>query len=147
MNRSETAAELFKEGFACSQAVAAACADMHDIPKEVMLAALGGFGGGCRCGEVCGALSGAVATIGLVFPYVTASDAEAKQLLIRKSAELSGRFREEFSAVRCTEILKTDVSTPELMQKAKEEGKTSGCPDVVRFAVGLTEEIYNSRKS
>ena len=145
MNRSDTAAELFKKGFACSQSVAAACADMHDIPKEAMLAALGGFGGGIRCGEVCGALTGAVATIGLIFPFDDASDADAKQLVSRKTAEIAASFRDEFSAVRCTEILKTDVSTPELMQKAKEEGKTSGCSDIVRFAVGLTEQLYDGR--
>ena len=44
--RVEKAIALFKQGFNCSQAVCAACADLYGMDEEVALRVAASFGGG-----------------------------------------------------------------------------------------------------
>ena len=64
-NRLERAVELRAESYNCAQAVIAAVANDVGITEEAAFGFAGGFGGGLRLGEVCGAATGAVMAIGL----------------------------------------------------------------------------------
>ena len=80
MNRKERALGLFKEGFSCSQAVAAAFAEDQGLPVETALRLSQGFGGGmARLAETCGAVTGAIMIIGLKHGRIRAKDDEAKE--------------------------------------------------------------------
>ncbi len=66
MSRSDCAVSLFRQGFSCSQAVAAAFAEEFGLDKETALRLSQGFGGGiARSADWCGALTGAFLVIGL----------------------------------------------------------------------------------
>ena len=58
--RVEKAKELFRQGFNCSQAVFAACADLYGIEDETLALRLSAsFGGGIgRMRQTCGAACG-----------------------------------------------------------------------------------------
>ena len=59
MTRAEKAKQLFQEGYACSQAVALAFADIIGLDEGVIANAMLPFGGGLgRLRLTCGAVSG-----------------------------------------------------------------------------------------
>jgi hypothetical protein len=68
MNRIEKARECFGQGYACSQAVALAFADLTDINAADLAKVMLPFGGGLgRQHLTCGAVSGMAAVLGCVF--------------------------------------------------------------------------------
>ena len=68
MSRAERAKEYFLQGYACSQAVALAFADVLEIEKDTLLKIMLPYGGGMgRLRLTCGAVSGMAAIVGLIF--------------------------------------------------------------------------------
>ena len=66
MSRAERAKEYFLQGYACSQAVALAFADVLEIEKDTLLKIMLPYGGGMgRLRLTCGAVSGMAAIVGL----------------------------------------------------------------------------------
>ena len=65
--RAQRAQDLFKQGYNCSQAVFAACADLYDIHDEALALRLSAsFGGGTgRMRMTCGAANGMFLLAGL----------------------------------------------------------------------------------
>lgn len=98
---------LHKSGFNCAQVVACLSAGLSGADITNAKAAMGGFGGGLRSGEVCGAVSGAIFSLGLCFPYTDGSDTEAKDKIARLTKQLTGAFRERYGSLTCAELLKT----------------------------------------
>lgn len=101
----EKIAELHAKGFSCAQVVAYMCRDLSGIDDKTALAAMGGFGGGLRCGEVCGAVSAGVYTLGLYYPYTDGNDKEAKEKIMELTKSFTARFNEEFGALPCRDLL------------------------------------------
>ena len=66
-SREEIAVDLYNSGFLCSQAVFAAFADRCGIKEEAALKIGACFGAGMRKGEVCGACSGALMVLGMLY--------------------------------------------------------------------------------
>ena len=78
MSVRDDALRLHSSGYNCAQSVLAALGSYTGLDEKTALAVSGGFGGGVRCGEICGAASGAVMALGLAFPYADGEDSEAK---------------------------------------------------------------------
>ena len=68
MNRCERANDYHRRGFNCSQSVLAAFSDLTGLSEQESFNVAGGFGGGAGTGELCGAITGAVMTLGLLTP-------------------------------------------------------------------------------
>ena len=64
MGAKEKALALHAQGFNCAQCVLSALGDYTGMDEKTALAISAGFGGGVRCGEICGAVSGAVMALG-----------------------------------------------------------------------------------
>lgn len=142
MNKQETAFDLFKSNFNCAQSVFAAFSEDYDLPKELALKISSGLGGGVRCGEVCGAATGAVLVIGLSCGHYVLGDLEAKEHVAGETAEFMKRFKEKGGSCICRELLGIDISTPENRMKAKEMGLFSTvCQDLVENAVEILEDM------
>ncbi|MBN2008446.1 C_GCAxxG_C_C family protein [candidate division KSB1 bacterium] len=93
MTRPEKAVELFNSGFACSQAVLAAYAPMLGLSEDLALKIACPFGGGiARSGATCGAVSGAIMTIGLHSGNTRADQPELRS----QNTALARRFLDEF---------------------------------------------------
>lgn len=103
----EEAVAYHEKGFNCAQSVLCACGKYTGLDEKTALAVSGGLGGGVRCSEICGAVTGGVLAAGLCFPYHDEHDLAAKDRIAALTVKLTGRFREQFGALRCEE-LKTD---------------------------------------
>lgn len=143
MNSKENNAKLrFENGYACSQAVFSALAPELDVSEEIALKIASAFGGGMsRQGEVCGAVTGALMTLGLKYGSTSPNDDDA---IREASQELMRRFKEENGSLLCRELLGYRLNIPEEREKAKENGVFSTvCPLLVGNATQLATEILN----
>lgn len=143
MNRIESARALFKEGFSCSQAVAAAYSDLYGLDRETALRVSAGFGGGMgRMAGTCGAVTGAFMVIGLKNGATSARDKDKKENTHRLVRELAEKFQAVYGSLACKDLLGCDVSTPEGMAQSKDKKfHQTVCPKFVESAAEILEGI------
>ena len=105
--RAERAVELFKQGFNCSQAVFASCADLYGITDEQLALRLSAsFGGGMgRMRLVCGAASGMFLLAGLHNGSSTPHDNAGKMANYATVQQLAGEFKNKYGSLICAELL------------------------------------------
>lgn len=119
----EKASQLHLKGYNCAQAVLLVLYE-HMTPQaksDVIPKVATGLGGGIgRCGDVCGALTGAVLAVGLKYG-TNEIDPKAKALSYSKAQTLYRKFESQHGNVNCRNLIKHDLSTPEGFAKAKEE--------------------------
>jgi len=130
MDVKKEATRIHESGHNCAQSVFCACREYTGIDDKTALAISGGFGGGVRCGEICGALSGAVMAIGAVCPFNVCDDQEAKDKIAALTVECTGKFKAHYGWTRCYDL------------------KASGaaCPDIIEYAAELAEQIIKENK-
>ena len=84
MDHSTLAAQLFLDGYSCSQAVAAAFSDVTGVSPQTSARMVSAFGGGLsRLREVCGAVSGMAFVLGILYGYDRPEDEQGKKELYR----------------------------------------------------------------
>jgi C_GCAxxG_C_C family probable redox protein len=111
------AERLFKQGYNCSQAVVGAWCERINLPFETAVMIASGFGGGMgRMREVCGAVTGAFAVIGMALSTPD-PDPKARKEIYETVQRFAARFKEEngFDSIVCRELLglkKPDSPTP-----------------------------------
>ena len=105
MSRAEKAKEYFTQGYACSQAVALAFADVMDMDEETIIKLTLPFGGGLgRLRLTCGAISGLAAVVGMVFAK-SENTPENKLNTYAIVQELCNKFQAENGSLICGELL------------------------------------------
>lgn len=104
MNKGEIARDYFLKGYACSQAVALAFKELTGMTEGQIAAATLGFGGGIgRQRLTCGAVSGMVFIVGLVF--YNAESSENKSCVYGHVRNVCNAFTEEFGNLACETLL------------------------------------------
>lgn len=147
--KAEQAEALFKEGYNCSQAVAAAFADEIGIDKSQMLRMVSSFGGGMgRMREVCGAVSGMFFVAGALYGYDDPKDLQAKKEHYARIQELAAKFKEENGSIICRELLGIEGKdkSPAPSARTQEYYKKRPCAAMVATAAGLMEEYINAHE-
>ncbi len=143
MNRCKQACIYREQGYNCAQAVIAAFADLTGLTEEQSMAVSGGFGGGvggCR-EEVCGAISGGVMALGLLYPHLDGGNQNSKQKLYELTQEFRSRFYETFGQTRCAALMQSSSTANEKTPVAAALGITEGCDVFVVTAVELVEQM------
>lgn len=139
--RVDKAKALFKQGFNCSQAVFAACADLYGITDETFALRLSSsFGGGIgRMRQTCGAACGMFLLAGLENGSATPGDAEGKKNNYALVQHLAEKFKQENGSLICAELLgiapKSQVPTPEARTDAYYQKRP--CMEMVANAVRI----------
>ncbi len=123
MSVREDSIRLHARGFNCAQSVLAALGKYTGLEEATALSISGGFGGGVRCGEICGAASGAVMALGLAFPYANEEDAAAKARIAKLTMTFNRCFIEKFGCVRCQDLKSRGVPCDELIAWAAERAE------------------------
>ena len=143
MSKPDCALSLFRQGFSCSQAVAAAFADDLGLDKDTALRVSQPFGGGiARRADWCGAMTGAFLVLGLKHGRTRAEDAASRDKTYALVREFIDRFTARHTHFRCKDLLGCDIGTPEGQRTADERGlHKTRCEDFVRDAAVILEEI------
>ena len=106
----------------------------------------GGFGGGTGTGELCGAVSGAVMTLGLLTPVDMEQPVASKKRTVELSKEFQKRFAEKFDALRCKELLQKKFAPDERTPAALRMGVTGHCTIMIVTAVEILQEMLAERE-
>ena len=130
MSVQEESLRLHSCGFNCAQSVLAALGSYTGMDEKTALALSGGFGGGVRCGEICGAASGAVMALGLAFPYSDREDTASKTRIAKLTLAFNRDFAEKFGYMRCQDLKRNGVP----------------CDELIAWAAGKAEEIILANK-
>ena len=123
MGIKEDAVRLHGEGLNCAQCVLCACGKYTGLDKETSVSVAAGFGGGVRCGEICGAVSGAVMAIG-------ASRKENTACVAALTKQCTGAFREKYGNLRCLDLKRAGVS----------------CDELIAFGADTAEKLINDKE-
>ncbi|MBQ7912272.1 MAG: C_GCAxxG_C_C family protein [Clostridia bacterium] len=149
MSRAEKAKELFKQGYACSQAVALAFVDLVGVSREDITKLTLPFGGGLgRLRLTCGAISGMAVVIGLLFAEDKATQ-ENKKEVYAITQVLCEKFKAENGSLICADLLagaNLQVSVGGVAEKRTDEYyKKRPCADIVYSAARILEEYLQEK--
>ncbi|WP_446011850.1 C-GCAxxG-C-C family protein [Candidatus Electrothrix sp.] len=148
----DKAAQLFADGFHCSQAVLCACAELFrdEPPSPEVVAAMAPFAGGMgSSGQTCGALSGALATIGFTLGKTTPQQENHKQMcsvsyaMVQKFAQIT----EPYGSTQCSDIAQLDWKDKEAVQnfRTNPDSTRKNCVRVVRETSNVLYDLITDK--
>lgn len=153
----EKAAKLYASGFHCSQAVLCACASLlrEAPPSQELISAMAAFAGGMGgSGKTCGALSGALATIGFTLGKTEPQKENHKQMcsvsraMMQKFVEIA----EPYGGINCSDIAGVDWNDREAVQYFRKNPDSSrqNCVKVIKETSNclydlITEKIHRKQ--
>lgn len=134
-SRKKIAIEKHDLGYNCAQSVALTYADLVDMAPEHLFKVTEGFGlGGGNMQGTCGAISGAIALIGLLNSCGDLEHPSTKAQTYALGREILERFKAQNGSVLCHEL------------KGAGTGKVlRSCPDCIMDACQLFEELYEAK--
>ena len=134
-SRKKIAIEKHDLGYNCAQSVALTYADLVDMAPEHLFKITEGFGlGGGNMQGTCGAISGAIALIGLLNSCGDLEHPSTKAQTYALGREILERFKAQNGSVLCHEL------------KGAGTGKVlRSCPDCIMDACQLFEELYEAK--
>lgn len=143
MNRCQLANDYHEKGYNCAQSVLAAFGDLTHLPEREALAVSGGFGGGLGGSheELCGAMSGAVMALSILYPHTEANSPETKRRIYQITKDFQTRFKERFGRTRCGELLAEKITVDDRLPAARREGIRGHCAVLIVTAVEIVEEM------
>jgi len=142
MSNVAEAVQLFREGYACSQAILAVYGREFGLDRVTATRIAAGFAGGMQEGGTCGAVTGAFMVLGLRHCSAECSTSAGRRAVYDAVAELASRFRERNRTTLCSELLGCDMSTPEGTKQARERGLfRTVCPKLVQDAAEILEQM------
>lgn len=141
-DKTNQAAKLFGSGYNCCQAVVEPfCEDLNIDIKTAMKFATG-FGGGCRNGQICGAVSGAIMVLSLNAYPDNADPTQAKTPVYEKVIQFTDKFKAAHNSIVCKELLGYDLTKPDDAKAiAEKDLHNNVCKKLVTSAVEILEEM------
>lgn len=97
--------QILRDGFHCSQCVMFHTAEDLGMDLKTALKMTGGLGGGCFQGDICGAVSAGICSLGLKYGFCEPGQAEQNDILVGKVNELKKRFLELHGSLQCKDLL------------------------------------------
>lgn len=136
--RSDRAAAAHKSGFNCAQSVLLAFNKDLGLDERTAAGIASALGGGLRCGEVCGAASGAALVIGMKYGQRDAADQQSKARCNEEIKRFMSAFGEQCGALRCADLLGELYG-----ERTQEQELRRGalCDGFIRTAVELLEAM------
>jgi C_GCAxxG_C_C family probable redox protein len=147
MDRIERAANLFTQGYNCSQSVAIAFSDLTGLDVESSAKLASSFGAGMGClREVCGAVSGMFLVLGILYGYSDPEDVQGKREHYAAVQQLAEKFRAEAGSIICREILKNQAANPTPSLRTEEYYAKRPCARMVMLAASILDSYIRERE-
>lgn len=140
--KKEQALKDLECGYNCAQSVLRQFSQEYGLQKELSTRIASGFGGGLRMAKTCGAVSGAIMTIGLMYGFENAEELARREKINRITIQFLDWFKQKFGTTECKDLLGIDVTLPGNRQIAEESGIMERmCPDCIGTAIDIISEI------
>lgn len=136
------AAQMFRDGCACSQAILDVYGTPLGMPHDEAMRVAAGFAGGMRLGETCGAVTGAFMVMGLRHCSTDCNTPGGRAEVYARVVDFADRFRQRNGSISCRELLGCDISTADGMKQAREQNLfNTTCVKMVEDASEILEEM------
>ena len=141
-DRPEYAKQRFLKSMNCSQAILETYAEEMGMSTENARKVASAFAGGMAMGTECGAVTGAFMVIGMKHGKTKDKDTAADKATFTRVAKFVEEFKKEHGDIGCSNLLGTDMGSPEGVKKAADQGLfTSRCPQFVETAAKILEGV------
>lgn len=132
----ERARRLFDDGFYCAESVLKAVAEAYGIDSEIVPKIATGFCGGQSgtCGQ-CGAVSGAIMSLGMLTGR-SSPDEDVDRTYEAVRAFLDD-FEKRFDTTNCRDLIGCDLSTQEGRDEFDSRGLSERCKDYTEEAARI----------
>jgi C_GCAxxG_C_C family probable redox protein len=135
------AQSLFDEGYACSQSILLAFADVCHLDKKTAALISSTFGGGMgRLRQKCGALTGSFMVLGLKYGNLDPHDMDTKLNSYEKVRELNRMFEEKYGVTDCAALLENNTTQSEVEQR---KHHAIICRAIVGDAAGMLFDLLD----
>ncbi len=139
----ERSAQLFEQGFCCSESVLQALAESHGVRSDLIpRIATGLCAGMARTGGMCGAVSGGV--LGISLMTGRSSPKASREENYRLVREFLKQCKDQFGSTNCAELIGCRLDTPEGQRFFEEHHLHAKCAgfarEAARLAAGLLDE-------
>ena len=148
MDKVQIAVDIFNQGMNCAQSTFLPFAEQGGLDRGEALLVASCFGGGMRCWEVCGAVTGALMAIGLACGYTSMENPAGKTRANALAVLFEKEFREKNHSILCRELLGYNIADPDELKQIQSEGLFDAvCPVLVGDAVVIAEQIITEANS
>ncbi len=147
MNPKEQAQAFFEQHLNCAQSTLAPFAEQYGLDLDTALKLATPFGGGMGHNrQVCGAVSGALMSLGLA-RGISAYDREKKYACYDLAGKFLTRFEALHGALTCPGLLGLDIGDPTDLAKAREADLFHTlCPKFVGDAAQIVAELLDEAR-
>lgn len=119
---------FYESGCNCAVSVFLAVAEDFNVEvSEETTKVVAAFGGGMGAGSTCGALTGAIAAVGLVYDPKSSYYKTIREELIKQ-------FKERYKTLECSDLVKT--------YKVEYKGKLK-CMELVQGALEILDDLFD----
>ncbi len=143
MTNEELAVNKFKSGYNCAQSMIYSFAEECGIDKSAALKLASGFGGGMgRTGNVCGAITGGILILGLMFGLGEGEDKSKQENIYKLVRDFIEKFKAKYGTIECRKLIDDiDLLIEEGQKRFKESGMINKCYEYVENANRMIQEI------
>ena len=144
MNRSyQKGKDAFESGLCCAESVLTVIAEEEGIDSDLLPGIATGFCGGmARTCNMCGAVTGGILALNLV--YGRKSSEYSKEYNYHAVQELISSFEEEFGSANCQKLLGCNLGTDEGQKIYTDKQLRLKCSEYVGKSAELVRNIINS---
>jgi len=141
--KKEIARNTMASGFNCAQSVLSTFAPEMGLSKTDAMRVAGPFGAGMGLlGHVCGAVTGALMTIGLKYAKTADGEDEMKARGYQLVREFADAFEKKHGSIHCRELIGIDLNTRAGFEQAVADGVfQTKCIRYVEDAAELVEQL------
>ncbi len=131
----------------CAQSSFLALSEQFGLGNDDMVKALSPIPGIAERGETCGAVTGALLALGLVFGKNNISDWQGYRDSLKPANEFCDRFEQELGSLMCRNIVKSefgmelDLRKQDDLKQFQEADATHKCSKVVQSAVRIAADL------
>ncbi|MGA2747447.1 MAG: C-GCAxxG-C-C family protein [Verrucomicrobiota bacterium] len=135
-------AELFEQGYCCSESVLQAVAESRGIQSKLIPGIATGLCGGiARSGGICGAVSGGVLAISMITGRSSPkASREENQRLVRT---FLNQCEAQFSSTNCEQLIGCRLDTPEGQRFFSEHHLREKCAGFAREAARMAARLLD----
>ena len=131
----------------CAQSSFLALSEQFGLGNDDMVKALTPIPGIAERGETCGAVTGALLALGLVYGKNNISDWQGYRDSLKPANEFCDRFEQELGSLMCRNIVRSefgmelDLRNEDDLQQFQQADATHKCSRVVQTAVRIAADI------
>jgi C_GCAxxG_C_C family probable redox protein len=139
----ELAMEYYLKGLGCAESILHAFNDLKiiEVPEALLKASTGfgtGFGGK---GSTCGAITGPILAVGLIYGRLRPE--EGTEESYKRAKMVVDAYEQKFKTTQCAEVTKVWREKGEFMTP----GRRKFCGSIVRYMARETEKILRTANS